>query len=116
MDLIPYLRGEREGDPHAALYWRFWGQTAVRAGDWKLVRLNNGETEMLYDLADDLGETNNRLADQPAKATELRGLLEEWESLMAPARPRGGLNAQEQDWFREHAGVVGATPRGGGAE
>jgi arylsulfatase A-like enzyme len=105
VDLIPYLRGERAGDPHAALYWRFWGQTAVRAGDWKLVRLNHGETEMLYQLGEDLGERHNRASEQPGKAAELRGLLAQWESRMMPPKPRGGLNDQEKEWFHDQAGI-----------
>ena len=105
VNLLPHLRGEASGDPHAALLWRFWGQTGVRAGDWKLVRLDNGATEMLYHLGEDLGEKSNRLESEPKKAAELRALLKKWESEMMPAKHRGGLNVQEKEWFREHAGV-----------
>jgi arylsulfatase A-like enzyme len=104
VNLVPFLQSEKVTDAHASLFWRFWGQTAVRAGDWKLVRLGSG-TEMLFNLVTDIGETNNMLAARPEKAAELRELLARWESQMLPAKPRAsGLNAQEQEWFAEQAG------------
>ena len=104
VNLVPFLKGEKVTDAHDSLFWRFWGQAAVRAGDWKLVRLGNG-TEMLFNLAADLGETNNVLAAKPEKAAELRAGLARWDSQMLPAKPRAaGLNAQEQEWFAEYAG------------
>ena len=56
---------------------------------------------MLYNLADDISETTDQAAEEPAKASELRNLLIEWESNMVKAKPRGGLNQQEQEWFKE---------------
>ena len=38
VDLAPYLKGEKTDAPHAALFWRFGKQIAVRKGDWKLVK------------------------------------------------------------------------------
>jgi arylsulfatase A-like enzyme len=101
VDILPHLRHELPSDPHEALYWRFWGQTAVRAGDWKLVRLDGGKKELLYDLAADMGESDDLMANEPEKATELRQRLMQWESEMIEPKPRGGLNSQEQEWFKE---------------
>ena len=42
VNLLPHLRGETKDPPHAALYWRFGGQMAVRAGDWKLTKAATG--------------------------------------------------------------------------
>lgn len=100
-DLLPFLRGEMQSDPHDALYWRFWSQTAVRAGDWKLVRLDGGAREMLFDLAGDESEKNDQLADHPERASELRQKLIDWEKQMVEPKPRGGLNLQEQEWFKD---------------
>ncbi len=36
-NLIPYLKGEKEDDPSEVLYWRWMGQKAARAGDWKWI-------------------------------------------------------------------------------
>ena len=35
VNLLPHLKGQASAAPHDALYWRSFGQTAVRKGDWK---------------------------------------------------------------------------------
>ncbi len=84
VNLLPYLTGERRGAPHPALYWRFGNQAAIRKGDWKMVRLGDGATH-LYNLAEDIGETRDLAAAQPAR---LKELSEDWEAwnrqLVAP--------------------------------
>ena len=87
VNILPHLRGEVKTDAHSALYWRFWGQTAVRSGDWKLVR-QPGNTELLFNLADDMSEKTDLLSMQPDKVKELRELLTKWESQMVPPKPR----------------------------
>jgi uncharacterized sulfatase len=116
VNLMPFLKREKLTDAHDSLFWRFWGQTAVRAGDWKLVRLGS-RTEMLFNLAADLGETNKVLAARPEKAAKLRARLVQWESQMRSAKPRAaGLNAQEQEWFAEHAArKTNSSPPGASA-
>ncbi len=101
VDLLSYLRSESKGDPHEALYWRFWGQKAVRAGDWKLLQIDGGKQELLYNLAADLSETTDLLEQQPDRAAQLRQQLAEWESQMVEPKPRGGLSSEEQAWFQE---------------
>ena len=54
--------------------------TWVRVGDWKLIRfygLAAGQTDLLelYNLRDDLSETKNLVAHNPAKAAELNALI-----------------------------------------
>ena len=51
MNLLPHLTGENKAAPHDALYWRWMAQSAIRKGNWKLLR--GGEREYLYDLATD---------------------------------------------------------------
>ena len=98
-NLLPHLLGEISEPPHQNLYWCFWGQTAIRSGDSKLIRLPDG-TEMLYDLKSDHSEKNNLLKTHPDQATKLRKLLTTWESRMVPVKPRAKLNAQEKDFFK----------------
>lgn len=58
----------------------FWPGTTVRKGPWKLIRFyarNDDQTDRLelYNLDSDIGETRNLLAEQPAMAAELNGLI-----------------------------------------
>lgn len=101
VDLVPFLTGAREGDPHAALYWRFWGQAAVRSGDWKY--LNAGENgEYLFDLASEDHETKNLIAEHPDIADALRRKLEAWEAELQPPGPPPASRPSEADWYSTH--------------
>lgn len=102
VNLVPYLRGEAEGDPHDALFWRFWNQTAVRKGDWKLFKFGN-RREMLFHLGRDPEETNNVIEDHPDTAAELKRELGVWaDELRMPGVPNGRLNVQEKRWFEHY--------------
>lgn len=95
VDLLPFLRGEREGDPHDALFWRFdflprgnpprrW---AVREGRWKLVQ-NAAEPLALYDLASDPGETRDLAPQHGDRVAAMRTRWRQWNAAMrAPAWP-----------------------------
>ena len=99
VDLAPHLRGERPGQPHDALYWRFWNQAAVRAGRWKYLRAGQ-DREFLFDLDSDAHERRNVLADHPAEAKRLRAKLEVWtREIQPPGLPGKPLNAGEKQWY-----------------
>lgn len=70
--------------------------TWVRVGDWKLIRffsLHNDLTDVLelYNLRDDLPETKNLAAQNPAKAAELNalitGFLRDTAAVVPPPNP-----------------------------
>lgn len=89
VDLVPYLTGRRDGEPHAALYWRYTslsapqsGQAAIRSGDYKLLR--RGGRDALYDLARDPRETRDLAAAQPERADGLRRQLDAWMGGLVP--------------------------------
>jgi len=90
VDLLPYLRGDKKGNPHETLYWRFGQQWAVRHGDWKLVKANGGsDVPELYDLKTNIAESNNLALSEPEKVKELQALWERWNTEQAPpAWPR----------------------------
>lgn len=81
VDLIPYLKGEKDSAPHEQLYWRSGKRTAFRSGDWKILqnprRGKNGAWE-LYNLANDLSESNDLSHNYPDK---LRELIAQWQQL-----------------------------------
>jgi len=78
VNVIPYLNGEINGDPHEALYWRFWQQAAIRVGDWKYLKFNT--SEFLFNVHTDEHEHVNLIAKYPDKAKELKANLTEWGS------------------------------------
>ncbi len=67
------------------LFWRTGGstggQSAARKGDWKLFRTDAGTNSVneLYNLATDLGESNNLAAAFPDKVAVLVAAHAEWE-------------------------------------
>ncbi|MBA4188872.1 MAG: N-acetylgalactosamine 6-sulfate sulfatase [Planctomycetaceae bacterium] len=79
----------------------FWPATWVRKGDWKLIRFyaknDNGTDSLeLYNLKDDIGETKNLAAENPALVKELAALinafLKDTEAVVPKANP--GLGKQ----------------------
>jgi len=52
--------------------------SAVRDGDWKLIRWYENQTEELYNIKNDIGEKANVIKQQPAIASRLRKELDEW--------------------------------------
>jgi arylsulfatase A-like enzyme len=86
VDLIPYLRGEKSGPPHEALFWRTAGGSsfAARIGSRKLVEPRPGMLE-LYDLVRDRAETNDLAPAQADAVRQLARLKNAWNAqLVAP--------------------------------
>ncbi len=83
--LVPPLSGDAAWD-RGPIYWHYphYGNqggtpaAAVRAGDWKLIRWYEDDRLELYNLADDVGESRNRAADEPERVQALARLLSDW--------------------------------------
>ena len=58
------------------LWWSHRDNHAVRNGDWKLVKSNDGEWE-LFQINQDRVETKNLAAQHPGKCKELKKLWED---------------------------------------
>jgi arylsulfatase A-like enzyme len=110
MNLLPYLSGENAEPPHDALYWRFGQQMAIRQGDWKLVRYDprvDGGTgrateSKLYNLAANIGESNDLIDEEPEKAAALQAAWDKWnESNVRPLWRDG--RAQQRNPSRRQA-------------
>ncbi|MGB4708073.1 MAG: sulfatase [Fuerstiella sp.] len=92
--LVPLLNGEATLD-HAPLCWHYphyHGSTwtpgaAIRDGDWKLIELYEFEKTELYNLAEDLGETQDLSSTNIEKTTELKNKLREWQMSMNSKMP-----------------------------
>lgn len=104
VSLVPVLKQLYTLD-REAVYWHYphyhrgSGMVpagAVRAGNFKLIEWyeptltdSSGQIE-LYNLAEDISETNNLAEKMPGKAVELRTLLHEWREKVNAQMP--GLN------------------------
>lgn len=103
VDLLPYLKDQKKGPPHEALYWRFGPQMAVRMGDWKLVRareprgtaVEEFETPgtdadvagaQLFNLATDMGEKVNLAQQEPARVKALETAWKKWRATLEEPR------------------------------
>ena len=91
VNLLPYLRGERESAPHPALFWRFGKQTAVRKGDWNLVNADGSDGRRLFNLRDDIGQKKDLSGDRPEVVTELQLAWDEWNAGNIPPTWDGGV-------------------------
>jgi len=96
--LVPLLRDPTASLKREAIYQHFpgylgigqgqWRTTPVgliHAGDWKLMEFFEDGRLELYNLREDLGETNNLAAQMPDKAKELHAKLVAWrQAIKAP--------------------------------
>ncbi|PAY19492.1 aryl-sulfate sulfohydrolase [Rhodopirellula sp. SM50] len=98
VNLIPYLTGEKKEAPHEFLAWRWVAQSAIREGDWKLLR--GGDREYLYHLKNDLQEQQNLAGEHPEIADRLREKLTRWASeLDPPGLANGGMSQAATGYF-----------------
>lgn len=100
VNLIPYLNDKTKGEPHDALYWRFWQQSAVRSGNFKYLKQKN--REFLFDLEKDISESNNIIKQHPEKASELRQKLETWKASLHFKDLEIAGEGQESKWFSHY--------------
>jgi arylsulfatase A-like enzyme len=86
VSLTPALRGKKMAE--RPLFWHYphYGNQggapggAVRLGDWKLIVWYEDDRAELYNLDKDPGEQRDLAKKNPAKALELRNLLESWRA------------------------------------
>ena len=111
VNLFPFLTSEKSGPPHESLYWRFGQQMAIRKGDFKLVRYDgNADTRSgrrepvsstrLYNLREDIGESNDLAAAMPAKTSELQAEWDAWNATLVKSlwgnSPEAGGNGRKK--------------------
>ncbi len=102
VSLLPLFRGDDESVREHAISCSSRGLPGLRVGKWKLILgpgsggwSEGGDEDhvQLYDLADDIGETNNLASQHPGRVTEMQGLM---EKLIATGRSTPG-SSQDND-------------------
>lgn len=89
VDLLPYVRGEAEGVPHEALFWRSGASQTALVNGWKLNVSDPPGKHWLYDLAADPTEQRDLSEERPDKLAELQAALAAHNaSQEEPAWPR----------------------------
>ena len=80
ISFVPTLLGQSAQRQHEYLYWAFYerqGAGAIRQGKWKAVQQPYRSPVRLYDLQQDLGESNNLADSQPQRVKLLTKLMKE---------------------------------------
>ena len=86
IDLSPFIKGQVSGSPHDTLFWSNGPNIAVRHSDWKLIK--SYDNTWLFNLANDIGESNNLVKTKPEIVEQLETLYHDWRSQMSePAWP-----------------------------
>jgi len=83
VSLIPFLKGEKQGDPHSELFWRKDKMAAIRVGEYKLIQVEKLPSVM-YKLSEDLGETVNLTSNNKERFQQLDAALKNWEKQTVP--------------------------------
>jgi len=90
-NLVPYLTGEKPGQPHDVLFWRSFTRNwvASRRGNSKLIRRKG--KPMLYDLDADISEETNLYQQNREQFKSQQAEINSWnKELKDPAFPRLG--------------------------
>ena len=94
VDLLPFLKDNKKGDPHEALFFRWGGQVAVRFGDWKLLTYGKDKHRFLFDLSKDQSEQTNLYKSHPEKAKSLHKIVNAWTDSL-PKKGSNGKSSQQ---------------------
>ncbi len=87
VNLLPYLRTATEAVPHKVLFWRYGGNIALRAGNWKLIHQRepgrDSSDYQLYNLRSDGDESEDMRSAEPDVVFRLRQQMEALNKQMA---------------------------------
>ncbi|MEM9528061.1 MAG: sulfatase/phosphatase domain-containing protein, partial [Bacteroidota bacterium] len=95
VNLLPLLEGETTTLDRDALFWHYphyhpggaSPYSAIRQGNYKLLEFLEDNHLELYNLEEDIGETNNLIADAPEVANDLYNQLETWREAVGAQGP-----------------------------
>jgi len=115
VNLVPFVTGEKRGQPHETLFWRWQSQAAVRDDRWKLILVGNDK--FLFDLNKPDGDSelakNNQLEKHPEIAAALEKKLMAWNATLPPPRLPRPPTVHNQSWFDANVREIGPTRKNG---
>ncbi len=85
-DMLPILQGQAKSE-RESMFWERQGEFGARLGRWKLVHSRRGGG--LFDLSEDLAESNDLTKELPDVLKRVRRAYRDWVQEMAAAEPRG---------------------------
>ena len=85
-DMLPVLQGHAKSE-RESMFWERQGEYGARLGHWKLVESRSGSG--LFDLSEDLAESNDLSKELPDVYKRLRRAYRDWVQEMEAADPRG---------------------------
>ena len=62
---LPVLTGETTASPHASLFFQYENYDALHWGDYKIIREGSDQSWQLFNLKEDISETNNLASERP---------------------------------------------------
>ncbi|MCU0795985.1 MAG: sulfatase-like hydrolase/transferase [Akkermansiaceae bacterium] len=98
IDLLPLMTGKTENPTPRTLYWKTGSPWAVRDGDLKLVGGNPGQAPgeaKLFDLSQDIGETQDLAKERPDEVKRLQALYQNWAATHQPTPWGRGAKAND---------------------
>lgn len=102
VNIIPFLTGQTDKIPHQTLEWRYTVGTAIREGDWKLIRLPD-RLPMLYHLSDDISEQKDVALQNLERTKAMLKKLGTWEVHLPHP-----VFLEPADWRIRHLGFYDA--------
>jgi arylsulfatase A-like enzyme len=114
---LPILKGKVADNEERSLFWHYpnnWGPTGpgigassvIRKGDWKLIYYHIDGRFELFNLHNDIGESNNLIYDHPEIVVDLSKRLGNYlrsVNAQMPSRTESG----EQVYWPDHPSVLG---------
>ncbi|PQB09034.1 sulfatase [Polaribacter filamentus] len=79
----------------------FGAYSAIRKGDWKLIYYHKDSSFELFNLKNDIGESNNLINSEPQLATELAGRLSDYLIKVEAQMPRRKKDQKLVAWPKE---------------
>ena len=110
VSLVSILKDPTSSLDREAIYWHYphyhpggsVPHSVIRAGDFRLVEFQREQRVELYNLKEDIGETNDLAEKMPALADDLRNKLRDWrEAVGAQAAVENPLHQGDKETSRD---------------